>query len=200
VSEAVTLRALGGAAAAPRLLADLALVGALPPNARRTLWRALAPALPDPVPAAGDAAIDGFATEHGLDEATLARALKACRHLVREAASRDLDVAAFAADLAVLDGAGGELRAILLPGYEDAKVHVREELVTRAIAAHGRVLVGVEWRLDMVAASSKGHDLRAPIAFVSLDLIEDGAPRRLTFQATPDALRKLAKVCGDLLG
>lgn len=194
------LRALGDRPAAPRLQADLALLATMPAGARRSLWRALAPAMPDPIPPSSDAAIDAFAAEHGIDATTLIRALKACRHLVREAASRDLDVAAFAADLAALDGDDGELRAMLLPGYQEAKLRIREELITRAIAAHGRVLVDAEWRLDLVAASSRGHDLKAPIAFVTLDLLEEGAPRRITFQATPEALRKLSKVCADLLG
>lgn len=200
MAEPTPLRTLGDRPAPPRLLADLALLDAMPPNARRGLWRALAPVMPEPIPPASDAAIDGFAAEHGVDPTVLTRALKACRHLVREAASRDLDAGAFAADLAALDGERGELRAILLPGWEGAKARVREELVMRAISAHGRVLVDAEWRLDMVAASSRGHDLKAPIAFVTLELLEDGAPRRITFQATPEALRKLSKVCTDLLG
>lgn len=182
------------------MLADLGLVDELPVNARRLFWKALAPTLPDPIPPRSDAAIDAFAAEHGVDDRTLARALKACRHLVREAAGRDVDAATFARDLAALDGERGELRAILLPGYDEAKTRIREELVTKAISAHGKVLVGAEWRLDMVAASSRGQDLRAPIAIVTLEMLDEGATKRVTFQATPEALRKLAKVCADLLG
>ncbi len=182
------------------MLADLALLRAMPPNARRGFWVVLAPTLPDPIPKRTEAALDAFAAAHGVEEASLARALKACRHLLREAAARDLGAEDFAADLAVLDGEEGELRAMLLPGFGEAKAHIREELVNRAISAHGKVLVGADWRLDLVAASSKGHDLRAPIAIVTLDLLEEGEPRRVTFQATADALRKLSKVCADLLG
>src|SRR5690349_15842332 len=116
--------------------ADLALVAAMPANARRTLWKVLAATLPEPIPPSSDAA--------------------------------------FAADLAALDGDDGDLRAMFLPGWAAAKARIREELVTRAISAHGKVLVNAEWRLDMVAASSRGHDLRAPIALVTLELLDDG--------------------------
>lgn len=200
MAEPRSLSTLGGKPAPARMLDDLAALNEMPPNARRTLWRALAPALPDPIPPGSDAVIDAFAAEHGIQEQALGRALKACRHLLREAAALDLDTATFATDLAILDGEQGELRAILLPGYDDAKGRIRGELVTRAIAAHGAVLVDCEWRLDMVAASSRGHDLKAPIALVTLELLEDGGQRRIRFQATPDALRKLSKLCTDLLG
>jgi hypothetical protein len=179
---------------------DLALLGTMPPNARRSFWVALAPTLPDPIPPRSEVALDTFAATHGVEERTLARALKACRHLLREAAAHDVTVEDFAADLAALDGDEGELRALLLPGFAEAKARLREELVSRAISAHGKVLVGADWRLDLVAASSKVEELRTPIAIVTLELLDEGESRRVTFQATADALRRLSKVCDDLLG
>src|SRR5262245_53531987 len=85
-----SLRALGGAAAPPAIEADLERVLALPPEARQGLWEVLGPCLAEPLTAEVEERLDRFCRAHQLASADLARAIKACRFLLRQAAAADL--------------------------------------------------------------------------------------------------------------
>jgi hypothetical protein len=178
---------------------DIGRLAALPPGARERLWEALGPSLSEPLPAPVEAVLDGFCQRHEVAGNELARVLKACRFLVREASRVDLPRAGFAADLAAL-GAGAEVQRVLLAGYERGKAVVRGELLHAALAAHGKVLVGVDWRVDTVAASAGGAKLQAPVVMLTLRYEDGGRQERITLQAVPEALQELRRVCDQLLG
>ncbi|MGK4004052.1 COMM domain-containing protein [Sorangium sp. So ce1036] len=196
------LRCLGGGPPPPELAADLRRLLELSPGARQRLWEALGPSLGEPVPAAVERLLDAFCRRHDVGSEALARVLKACRFLVREASKRDLDRAALAADLAALaPGEGGDvIQAILLAGYDQARALVRRELVRSALLDHGRLLTGVDWRVDTIAASSRGASIQAPVVLLTLTYQEGGQSTRLTLQATPDLLRELQRLCAEVLG
>lgn len=196
------LRCLGGEPPPPELAADLRRLLELPQGARLRLWEALGPSLAEPVPVAVERLLDAFCQEHDVGSEVLARVLKACRFLVREASKRDLDRTALAADLAALAPAegGDEIQAILLAGYDKAKALVRREIVRAALLDHGRLLTGVDWRIDTIAASSRGAKIQAPVALLTLTYQEGGQSTRLTLQVTPDMLRELQRLCAEILG
>ncbi len=199
-SGARALRCLGGQEPPPRLEADLARLLALPAPAQEDLWTVLAPTLPDPIPPATEKLIEAFSGKYGVSGADLAIALKAARYLLRRASEVDLSAAELAADLAILGGeARRDLERLLLRGYEVAKTLVREEIISRAVARHGPVLLGADWRIDVIARSPEAPVLRAPIAMLTLRYLDEGRERWLTLQATPDAVRRLSEVCRELL-
>jgi hypothetical protein len=192
------LRSLGGSAPPAEILGDLARAIGLPERGRQRFWEALGPCLSEPLPADVEARLDRFCQRLELDPGALARAIKACRFLVRQASSHNLDRAAFAEDLGKLPDAGA-LRELLLPGYEAARAQVRAELVRATMADHGKLLEGVDWRIDQVAASSHAPALRVPVAVVTMRYREGERRERITFHATPDALAGLRELC-DRLG
>lgn len=193
------LRCLGGGVAPPQIAADLAQIASLPAAAQRRLWEALGPSLGEPVPPAVERVLDEFCRRYAAPDAVVARALKACRFLIREASQLDLPRAAFAEDLAVL-GAPIEVRDLLLAGYEQARAVVRAEILRGALFDHGRVLLGVDWRLDTISASSRGARLEAPVVMLTLRYQDGEEVHRLSVQAVPDALRDLQRMCAQILG
>jgi hypothetical protein len=191
----ISLRCLGGKAAPPELAGDLLRVSALPAEALRRFWHVLGPSLAEPLPREAEQLLDGYCRAHHLDGDELAHAVKACRFLLREAARIDLSADDFAADVAALQPDSPPLRELLLAGYERARAQVRRELLGGTLAAHGNLLVGMDWRVDTVESSDRGARLRAPVAMLTLRYVEGKKARRLTLQVLPDMLAELEKTC-----
>jgi hypothetical protein len=197
--DAPKLRSLGGAAPPIEILRDAEHALELPPALRQRFWSILGPCLAEPLPQAIEADLDRLCAQHALAPDALARALKACRFLVRSAASNDLDSRAFAEDLALLTGGSPGLAELLVPGYEAARAVVRSELARAALRDHGKVLERVDWRIDVITASSEAPKLRAPVAVLTLHYREGEARERLTLHATPETLESLRDLCDHLL-
>lgn len=191
------LQCLGGRPPPAEMSADLALLPRLPAPARRELYRVLGPCLSEPVPGSVEPALEDFRQAFQLDEGALARALRASRFLLRQAAMLDLPASAFAEDLGKL-GHGEELAATLMPGYEAAKAMVRDELTSAVLADHGKVVERVDWRLDQVVSSNRGAQLGGPIAVVTLSFREGERRDRITLQLPAEALRELKAMCARL--
>ncbi len=186
------LHSLRGDSPPAGVAADLRGVLTLPVAAQQRLWEVLGPSLRDPVPTGVGEQVVLFCAAHGVREAELAPAIRACRFLLRGAAAEDLSPARFAEDLAALAGEdGAALGEVLLPGYEAARAHVRGELLRRSLADHGKLLEGAEWRLDTASAGSRGKNLRVPVVNLTLSYREADSVERLTLQLTPDVLRSL---------
>jgi len=192
------LLCLSGSAAPPEIEADLARVATLPPSARDSLWDVLLPSLEDPLPSAMERRLDDFCARHRVADEHLARALKACRFLLREAAKLDLDLPSFTKDLAQVarDPAIG---ALLAAGYERAKSLVRKQILRAVLLDHGQALTSVDWRLDHVTASSHGARMNAPIAILTLRAQEADRSTRTTFHASLAAIAELRAACDAIL-
>jgi len=74
------------------------------------------------------------------------------RFLFRFAATEGVSSEAFASELRSLVP-GLALAPLLVPLYERALPSLRQEIATASLAAHGKVLAGVEWRIDAVVRS-----------------------------------------------
>jgi hypothetical protein len=195
------LRSFGGREAPPGLVDDLAQVLALPSATKERLWSVLGPALGETVSRRVGKAVADLARATGAPPTQLARAVQACRALVREAALANLDPAALADDVvAALGPPGADVTALLLQGYDAARVQVANEAMAGALLDHGRVLEGVDWRVDRVVSSQRTEHLPFSVAVLTLRYREFGRAERFTVQATPDQLRALKAVCEKLLG
>lgn len=192
------LLCLAGAAAPPEIVADLARVATLPQAAREHLWEVLGPSLEEPLPASMERQLDEFCARHRVADEHLARALKACRFLLREAAKLDLDAASFASDVTKLAPDPASLD-LLAAGYERAKLTVRRQILRAVLLEHGRVLTGVDWRLDTAVASSHGARMTAPIAILTLRHQEGDTAGRTTFHLPLTAVAELRAACEALL-
>jgi hypothetical protein len=185
------LHALDGAAAPPELAADLAGFARLPDPARARLWEVLGPSLVEPPPDALGEVVDAFCASTGADGEALARVVRAARVLLRAAARVDLAKERFADDLAAIaPGPDGPAR-LLLAGWDKAREVLRRELAERAILAHGKVLTGVDWRVDTIGAVKGGPRLGQPVVMLTLTYREGDRTERVTLQALPDTLAEL---------
>ncbi|HEY1692678.1 MAG TPA: hypothetical protein VGG39_10985 [Polyangiaceae bacterium] len=197
-SAQVSLRSVGGAAP-PQLVEDLRALLDLPPQARERLWALLGPAMSAADPARVDREIEAFERTFELPRNLVGRILRAYAALVRAAALRGAPVEAVVADLTRLTDNVEPGRIVAL-GYRAAMALVRREAVRAALLEHGPVLDGVDWRVDHVGASSRGDGLKFGFGSLTLRYEEEGRPKRLTVQATPEMLMELEAACRAMVG
>lgn len=193
------LRCLDGGCAPPEIAADLRLVSALPEPARRALWTALGPSLREPLVPAVEVQLDNFCRKHAVNDDDLARVLKACRFLVREAAKRDLPLSVFMEDVTALAGAESETSLVLASGYEKARALLRHDMLGEALRAQGTVLTGVHWRLDTIRTSSTGVRASADVALMTLEYLEGNKSGRLVLHLPLAEVEALKRVCEEIL-
>jgi hypothetical protein len=200
LASPIRLFCLGGGEAPPDLGADLLRLLRLPPEALQTLWQVLAPSLAETIAKETEQLLDVYCAAHKLDEDDLARAIKACRFVIREAAQRDLPAGALAEDLDRLCAGDPLVKELVLAGYEPAKQQIRHEAVKAAIADHGKLLVGVKWRVDAIQGSERGARLGTQVALLTLHYLEGAEAGRVTLQVLPDMMGELKQVCEKVLG
>jgi hypothetical protein len=182
------------------LVADLAVLLELPPGAQERFWELLGPCLVEPLPRSAVARVERFAAAHTVDASIVGRALRAARTVVRRAALLDVPQDAFIADVARLGPAGRDVAPLLGAGFEAAKLQVRGDAVRRALTAHGSVLEGVDARVDLVMSYAPSEpSVKFPVGLLTLRYREGDRARRITLQATPDAIAELKAACERLL-
>ncbi|MDC3961330.1 COMM domain-containing protein [Polyangium jinanense] len=191
---------LGGKAAPEAIAADLKTLARLPERARARFWDALGPALPDPLPASVESALDTFARAFEAPRDDLARALKASRFLVREACARGLDRSRFEEDVVGL--AGGPLSPeaaviapILLSKYDAVRSAIGAGALRDTLTDHGAVVESIEWRVDAVLASSRGDTGAAKIAVLTLGYRDGDRKDRITLHLSSEKLEELRRAC-----
>jgi hypothetical protein len=194
------LYCLGGEHGPAGLGADLAVLARLPLEAVQRLWQVLAPSLGDTVSKELEQLLDLFCKTYRLDANELGRTIRACRFVVREAAQRDLTAGALAEDLERLCPRDPLVKQLVLAGYDPAKAYLRLEMLKAAVSDHGKLLVGIRWRLDQVQASERGLKLQMPVALVTLHYREGKDEGRMTLQVLPDMMKELETVCAKVLG
>jgi len=174
----------------------------LPEGARERLWEALGPSLREPIGADVEELLTRFCERHQVADGELARVIKACRFLLRGAAMLDLPRERFAADLVQLLGEeeAEATRALLLPGYERAKVFVRGELLRRTLDAYeGKLVEHIDWRLEHIVCSSHGDNLDVRLGALTFRYREGDAQGRITLHLGREALEELARACARML-
>jgi hypothetical protein len=196
--DAVRLRCLRGKPTPPDLATDLRGLTRLPDAARAGLWSVLGPSLTEPLSAQAEGLLDAFCRAHRLRRDDLSRPVKACRFLLREAASANVERTVFVQDLRALCGRDDVLEQFFVAGYDAACQVVRQEVLQGTLADHGKLLTGVDWRLDSVQASSRGSKMRIPVALLTLRYREGDQARRITLQVLPETLRQLTQTLTEI--
>lgn len=194
-----TLHAAGGARPPPDLAGDLGRLAAMRPEAVAKLWQALGPCLSDPGSEETARTLDVFCAAYGVDEDDLARGIKACRYLIEGGARLDLPAEKVAEDIGRLCPEAPEIGTVLLAGYEPVKAEMRRAIVASALAEHGKLLLGVQWRVDVVDSSDRGARLGVPVVMLTLRYREGSEERRITLQALPDMMGQIKGICEHVL-
>lgn len=192
----VVLRCTGGKPAPPGLAQDLALLLRLPTPALARMGDVLGPCLADPLPADAELRLDAFCAGHGIAKDALARPLKACRFLLREAACRDASAGVLAEDLGALCPEAPIVKELLLGVYDAAKVKVQQDVLRGMLTDHGKLLVDVDWRRDAIEGTSRAPDARLRVTLLTLRYQDGDDTKRITLQLLPETLRRL-RACID---
>jgi hypothetical protein len=185
------LHCLGGEPAPAEVVRDWSRLLALPERARQGLWEILAPSLSGGVDATMERRAESFCHLFELPAPDLQASLRVCRFLFTRAGALDLGVHPFSEDLAALSGGDPPAGAIVLSWYEAAKSLVRRGILEKSVLDHGRVLVGLDWRVDRIAGSDRGVHFDAPVALMTLRLREGGGEERTTIYVLPEVLGQI---------
>ncbi|HEY4118866.1 MAG TPA: hypothetical protein VGM56_13465 [Byssovorax sp.] len=197
-ARSIPLACLADRPAPPGLADDILAIAALPVAARQQLRGLLSSCLGEDVSRSIDADVEQFSRLLGLEAPNVARGLKASRFLVRSAALADLDEAGLTADLRALGDTGAIAEAIL-PVYEAGKVEVRRDAARAALTDHGKLVEHVDWRLDYVATSNRGENLKVPVVVLTMRYREGDTSSRVTLHLLPESLVELRAMCDRLL-
>jgi hypothetical protein len=192
----VTLRCTGGKPAPPGLGEDLGMLLRLPTPALARMGDVLGPCLSDPLPVDAERRLDAFCAGHGISNDALARPLKACRFLLREAACRDASTDALAEDLDALCPEAPIVKQLLLGVYDAARVKIQQDTLRAMLTDHGKLLVDVDWRRDAIEGTSRAPDTRLRVTLLTLRYREGDDTKRITLQVLPETLRRL-RACID---
>jgi hypothetical protein len=192
------LRCLRGKPTPAGLASDVRGLTRLPDAAREALWSVLGPCLAEPPGADAESMLDAFCRTHRLRRDDLATAIKACRFLLREAAGAGVARGVFVQDLRALCGKDDVIEQFFVAGYDAACNVVRQEVLQGTLADHGKLLMGVDWRLDSVQASNRGSKMRVPVALLTLRYREGDETKRITLQVLPETLRQLTQTLTEI--
>lgn len=180
---------------------DLAQLASLPDAAVAELWTVLEVALPEPLCASVDKAVDAFCAAHSVPQPVVARSLRTLRFLLRAAARTNAPKATLLVDVRATGGAGVEAaEAIVGRYYAPAMAKLESEIATRTLAGHGKLLTDFEWRLETITASSQGRGLKVPLVTLTFRYDEGGQHHSMTLQTVPSVARKLRDALSSFLG
>lgn len=166
---------------------------------QQALLPELVPPCLDPLPEDQlEARIGRFCRRHELPADLAPPALKAIRFLLRACAAMNGEPEMIRRDVEALLGSD-ELAALLVPIYVEVLPALRQEILQATIAGHGRVLVGLEWRIDTIGSSNRGRGINAPVAQMTFHVQQGGQAESVTIQMLPDMVRQLRDTCDLML-
>lgn len=167
---------------------------------RTEFWELLETVIRNPGDSSHGDRIGGFSHEHDLPNGRVVEALQASETLLHQAAAFDLDRDRFAQDLAALSDLHALSLDPLLPLYDGLKGELRGRILGDTLTDHGKVLLGLDWRVDNVLASDRGVDLQGTVLMLTLRYQEGERIERITLQLTPDALAELKRFAQRIEG
>lgn len=174
---------------------DWARFVALPERPRQALWELLGPSLGG-VDAEMERRAEAFCRLYGVAPVDLKSTLRVCRFLLTRAAACDLSGEHLAEDTVSLGPGDGQSAATLISGYGAVRGLLRRAVAEEAMFEHGKVLVGLDWRVDRMIASGQAPGLDFPVALFTMRLREGGRDERVTFYVAPEAVAQLKEACG----
>lgn len=169
-------------------------------QAKNSFLKLLAPAMMEPADPENRQRIVNFCNGHGLAEEDVIAAVRSCDFLLRQASMLDLGIDSFQQDLADLSGGDPQAAGPVLANYNAAKADLRLQIVRETLTDHGKVLVGLDWRVDNITASDRGARLDSDVVFLTLRYRDGKRVERITLQLTPEAVRELKHFCERFTG
>jgi hypothetical protein len=187
----IRLQCLNGDAAPAPIIDGWKMFLRFPNSGKRGFWNLLTPALMEPNAPSNPELLKRFCQEHKLSGDDVVNALQSCIFLLHQASSINLNEDLFRQDLVNLSGDDTEAPRIIISRYENTKAVFRNAFAEGTLVDHGKVLVGLDWRIDNVTASDRGAQLNASVIFLTLRYREGDRTDRFTLQLTPQTLKEL---------
>lgn len=192
------MKTIGGAAPPAGLAGDLRAVDRLPRRAIDALEELLAPNLPAHVGEAAGKAMTAFCAARRVDPSDVVGPVRGCRFLFREAARNNASADDLRADVEALCGEG-QLPALLADLYGRALPALRQEIIIAALAEHGNLATGVDFRLDLVKQSQGGVALDTPVVLMTFRYRKGEENKRITLQFLPSVVGELQAICEKIM-
>ena len=155
----------------------------------------LSPALIDPTSPVTDQLAETFCNENGLAKENLVAAVRSCDFLLKHASALNLEPSQFEKDLTALSGDQKDAAQVVASRYEKLKPQLRQSTFIESLADHGKVLVGLNWRVDQISASDRGTKLDTSVIFLTLRYRDGKELERFTVQLTRETLNDLKRFC-----
>lgn len=188
----VTLACLNGSPAPPSVADGWRRLASFPDAARADFWEILGVAIVQPENADIQGALEKLASVHEIEVPDAVRAIEACDFLMARAASMNLEPETLAQDLTALsEGAQMPTAGEFLQRYGEAKPLLRNRLVEATLADHGKLLTGLDWRVDNVTGSDRGIISNATVVYLTLRYRDGNDEGCVSLQLTPEALKYL---------
>jgi len=200
--DALRLNCTGGQPAPPDLPQDTLALLALPQAVKDDFFDVLAPYLADEPTTEQQQWLQQLCEENDVEPQLLIAPIKAARFLISAAARTAQTRETFSEDIARLHddpSAIRELIGILLPCYERTAPAIREEIITRTMAEHGKLAQGIHWRIDKVVNSEHGDGINTPVAVLTFDYREGKNQERITLHLLPGQLAQLKAACLQMM-
>jgi hypothetical protein len=196
--QPISLNCFGGHPPPPLVKEGWRQLAGFPHAAWEPFWLLLAPVLLQPGSPANQSLVAMLCKGHGIQPEAMLEAIASCELLLKQAAAMDLTEDQFRLDLEILGGGPSELTQFIRPRFPEAKQVLRSQILMDSLAAHGKVMTDLEWRLDQVMHSSKGNHLSTEIVLLTLHYQEGRSPGTVTLQLTQEAARMLRRFCDRL--
>jgi COMM domain len=162
-----------------------------PEDSRPGFWELLGSIVMEPNDPSYQERLETFCQTNKLEHPAVMRALQACDFLLRGATALNLDSDLFRQDLMALSNSVEIVPDELLERYQSVQPHLRNRLVESTLTDHGKVLSGLDWRVDNVLSSDRGAQLNSTVVYLTLRYQDGDDLDRITLQLTPSALQQL---------
>jgi len=201
---AFCLRSLGGMQPNEQILEDWKRLQALPPRALESFYDLLKPSLgPGRArPQDLENQAQAYCQLYDVRPSNLSSALRSCGFLLTRASQLALPAESFRRDLESLCTDTPAVVDTLMQHYDEARGLIRQEMVQGSLFDHGKVLMGIDWRVDTIQASNHGADIGLPVALLTLRC-QQGQPdagnvERISVYAVPEVVRQLRMLAETL--
>jgi len=172
----------------------------MPPSANNEIWSLLGPALTDPMNPANNKLVTGFCQEHSLTQQDVLDSVQSCAFLVGRAGALDLSKIKLQEDLTALSQGPHDGFDVLLSRYEGVKTELRKTIVIESLADHGKLFMGLDWRVDTFGASHRGAQLNTSVVLLTLRYRDGNHAARVTLQLPQEGLMELKAFCDRFSG
>jgi hypothetical protein len=167
---------------------------------RRELPELLRGILETPNDPANDGRFKAFCSHFDVSSDVLGVVVQGLNLLIGHASALGIEPIELRADLLTLGEGEASVSDPIVELYAALRPLLRARLVDETLADHGRLLVGVDWRVDELKISDRGVGLDTSVMHLTLRYREGNETSRVSFQLVPEMARRLRDACARVVG